>query len=167
MEVMIVSLLLRRKKFEERTSSIYLNDLPLSNGSNDNFQAIQVAEVLKQSIEQATLPLHISLLGRWGSGKTTVIKILEDLLKGSDYELKIISVWKFADDATSLHRKIIREIERKLNKVNPESLDISTTFEKSLQSKGVLSNLLLLNRIGNYRNIIIWNIILVPESVMN
>jgi Predicted P-loop ATPase len=161
MEVMLVALLLRRKKLEERTSSIYLNDLPLSNGSNDNFQAIQVAEVLKQSIEQATLPLHISLLGRWGSGKTTVIKILEDLLKGSDYELKIISVWKFADDATSLHRKIIREIERKLNKVNPESLDVSTTFEKSLQSKGVLSNLLLLNHMGNYRNIIIWNLILV------
>ncbi|USK35194.1 KAP family NTPase [Bacillus sp. F19] len=141
------------KTIEEK---IYLNDLPLENGLDDKFQAIQIGEILKQSIEQSTLPLHISLLGKWGSGKTTVIKMLESLLDKSEYELKVISVWKFADDAPSLHRKIVREIEIQLKQENPENLDVSTTFEEQFRSNGVISNLLLLRRLGNYKYIILF-----------
>ncbi|MCH1627415.1 P-loop NTPase fold protein [Ferdinandcohnia quinoae] len=136
---------------QKDNDKIYLNDLPLEDSANDKFQAIQVAEILKDSIQQSSLPLHISLLGKWGSGKTTVIKILKSLLQKSDYELKVISVWKFADDSPSLHRKIVREIERKLDADNPELLDISTTNERQIQSNGILSNLLLFKRLGDFK----------------
>lgn len=147
----------KRNTNEKQIEKIYLSDLPLTNGSNDEFQSKQVSQLLKQSIEQSVFPLHISLLGKWGSGKTTVIKILENELDKKKYEMKIISVWKFADDAPSLHRKIVREVERNLNLENPESIDISTTVEESLQANGVLSALTLLKKLGNYKNIILGN----------
>ncbi|MFS0883130.1 P-loop NTPase fold protein [Metabacillus niabensis] len=139
------------------TEKIFLNDLPLNNehDQNDKFQAIQIAEILKKSIIQSNFPLHISLLGKWGSGKTSIIKMLQGILDKDLYELKIISVWKFADDAPSLHRKIVREVERELNLENPESLDVSTTVEKQLQSRGALSNLHFLGKLGNYKWIVL------------
>ncbi|MGK4042961.1 P-loop NTPase fold protein [Heyndrickxia oleronia] len=145
---------------EKKIEKIFLSDLPLTDRFNDEFQSKQVSQLLKQSIEQSQLPLHISLLGKWGSGKTTVIKMLEDELDNKKYEMKIISVWKFADDAPSLHRKIVREVERKLSLENPENMDVSTTIEESLQANGVLSAITLLKKMGNFKSIILLNFII-------
>lgn len=150
----------------DKKEKIFLDDFPLDNGSNDRFQARQVSQLLKQSIEQSKFPLHISLLGKWGSGKTSVIKLLENELNKEKFELKIVSVWKFADDAPSLHRKIVREIERKLGLENPENLDTSSTLEQSLKANGVISSLTLLKRLGNYKYIIIGNFFLLVVLVL-
>lgn len=66
-------------------------------------------------------------------------KILEQIITSNEgdknkYKTKLISVWKFADDAPSLHRKIVREVEFALDIKNDEGLDIETTNQESLST---------------------------------
>ncbi len=114
------------------TKKLFLEDRPLKNSSGDKFQYTQVAEVICDVLEQNNFPVHIGLFGPWGSGKTSVIKLLENKINSDTntsekYLLKTLSVWKFADDAPSLHRKIVRQVQAELGVVNEEGLSIESS----------------------------------------
>lgn len=118
--------------------SLCLSDNPVCRIQEDKFQFLQIAEMLKRILEDGSLPMHIGLLGPWGSGKTSVIKMLE-MVTSDNFHLKNVSVWKFADDSPSLHRKIVREIERVLNCEKREGIDWETTIQNTINFTGINS----------------------------
>ena len=130
------------RKSQILAEQLYLKDTPVSNKQEDKFQFSQMAEIIYDLLEQGQLPLHIGLLGTWGTGKTSVLKLLEAKVKSGrkrnqKYFLKFINVWKFADDAPSLHRKIVREVESQLKVVNEEGIFCETSTQESKKTSGI------------------------------
>lgn len=126
------------------TKKLFLEDRPLKNSSGDKFQYTQVAEVICDVLEQNNFPVHIGLFGPWGSGKTSVIKLLENKINSDTntsekYLLKTLSVWKFADDAPSLHRKIVRQVQAELGVVNEEGLSIESSNTDTAMGSGIFA----------------------------
>lgn len=136
----------RRTIFAKRqpliTEHLYLKDIPVSSRKEDKFQYAQMADLIYELLEQGQLPLHVGLLGSWGTGKTSVLKILEARVnagsrKKQSYFIKFINVWKFADDAPSLHRKIVREVEAQLKVENNEGIIHETSSQLSKKTSGI------------------------------
>lgn len=123
---------------------LYLQDSPVTNRKEDKFQYGQMADIIYELLEEGQLPLHIGLMGSWGTGKTSVLRLLETKVNAErknnrKYLLKFINVWKFADDAPSLHRKIVREVEAELNVENNEGITHETTTQELRKTSGVWS----------------------------
>ncbi|WP_434659373.1 P-loop NTPase fold protein [Paenibacillus polymyxa] len=123
---------------------LYLQDSPVTNRKEDKFQYGQMADIIYELLEEGQLPLHIGLMGSWGTGKTSVLRLLETKVNAErknnrKYLLKFINVWKFADDAPSLHRKIVREVEAELNVENNEGITHETTIQELRKTSGVWS----------------------------
>ncbi|KAF6623897.1 hypothetical protein H6F38_28150, partial [Paenibacillus sp. EKM208P] len=111
---------------------LYLKDSPVTSRKEDKFQYGQMADIIYELLEEGQLPLHIGLMGSWGTGKTSVLRLLETKVNAGrknnrKYLLKFINVWKFADDAPSLHRKIVREVESELKVEKNEGITHETT----------------------------------------
>ncbi|MCM3080555.1 P-loop NTPase fold protein [Brevibacillus invocatus] len=117
----------------------YLEDQPVTEHKSDRFQFAQISELMYQLLEQGHLPLHIGLLGPWGSGKTSILRLLEKRIEidGGKYDIKFISVWKFSEDAHSLQRKIVREVEHVLDLNNPEGISSESTRTTSVQGTNI------------------------------
>ncbi|MEI2396136.1 P-loop NTPase fold protein [Paenibacillus phytohabitans] len=129
---------------------LFLEDKPLQATKDDKFQYNQVAEILYDLLNQNNFPTHIGLFAPWGSGKTSVIKLLEEIImadknNGDKYIIKTISVWKFSDDAPSLHRKIVREVQAELDVLDDEGLNNESTNIDIVTGIGIYS-LLLANK---------------------
>lgn len=140
-----------RQSRRDEPKKYFLEDKPLQKINDDKFQYTQVAEILHVLLKQNNFPTHIGLFAPWGSGKTSVIKLLENILeaeqtKSDHFIIKIISVWKFADDAPSLHRKIVREVQTELNVQDEEGLVNESTKIESVTGAGLFSVLFLNNR---------------------
>lgn len=103
----------KSKNQEDTKYNLYLDDNPTN---QDEFEYEQIADLLKDTIQKSNdFPMHISLMGEWGTGKSTVIKLLESKLENhKKIELKSFSVWKFSDNSTSLQRRIIRQVQNEL-----------------------------------------------------
>jgi hypothetical protein len=129
------------KKDEAIEKKLFIKDKPVEEIADDKFQYKQVAEIIFDLLKQNNFPLHIGMFGKWGSGKTSVIKLLDRLINadathGKNYITKVISVWKFADDAPSLHRKIVREVELALELTNEEGIDRESSNTEGLTTSG-------------------------------
>jgi hypothetical protein len=136
----------KTKKSENKklASKHFIEDKPLKKLNEDRFQYNQVAEILYDLLNQNNFPIHIGLFAPWGSGKTSVIKLLEDIItadkpNGDNYIIKTISVWKFADDSPSLHRKIVREVQTELKVLDDEGISNETTKTESANGTGIFS----------------------------
>ncbi|WP_166243998.1 KAP family P-loop NTPase fold protein [Paenibacillus turpanensis] len=148
----------KRSKNNDNIRKYFLEDKPLQKINDDKFQYSQVAEILYELLKQNNFPTHIGLFAPWGSGKTSVIKLLERILEvdkanGDNFIIKVISVWKFADDAPSLHRKIVREVQAELNVHDEEGLNNESTKSESVTGAGIFSILFLESKL--YR----WSIV--------
>lgn len=112
----------------ENKKSLYLDDRPTV---KDEFNYDQIAHSLKEVIKQQDdFPTHISLMGEWGSGKSTVLKLLTESLKEERrIAIKEFSVWKYSDDTTTLQRRIIRQVKQELKS------DAKKQTEKDFSSK--------------------------------
>jgi energy-coupling factor transporter ATP-binding protein EcfA2 len=111
---------------EVKKEAIFYNDVPIVKKTDDEFQFYQIAELLKSAIDNASKAMHICLTGQWGSGKSTVLSLLEQMyINETNVKFVTISVWKFAESSTSLQRKILRELETKFG------VEINEGFEKT------------------------------------
>ncbi|WP_246943658.1 P-loop NTPase fold protein [Bacillus pinisoli] len=101
------------KKEKKKALPTFINDVPIGIREEDKFQFYHIAEMLKAAIDTASKAMHICLAGQWGSGKSTVLSLLENMYNNENEKVKFItvSVWKFAENPTSLQRKILRDLE--------------------------------------------------------
>lgn len=148
----------RVNNLDNTSKKLFLEDKPLQATKDDKFQYNQVAEILYDLLNQNNFPIHIGLFAPWGSGKTSVIKLLEEIImadknNGDKYIIKTISVWKFSDDAPSLHRKIVREVQAELDVLDDEGLNNESTNIDIVTGIGIYS-LLLTNKKFKWATII-------------
>lgn len=158
----------RSKQHVEK--KLFLEDRPLKSNSGDKFQYAQVAEVVCDVLEQNNFPVHIGLFGPWGSGKTSVINLLENKISSENsirekYLVKTLSVWKFADDAPSLHRKIVRQVQAELGVVNDEGLSVDSTHTETTTGSGIFS--LLVKNKAFKLSVFFYILILIVTFVFN
>ncbi len=89
-------------------------------------------EILKKILERhaasdSDSSFVFGISGKWGEGKTHLLKILERKLKYSDFTVIWINPWKYADDKISLLRKFVTILNKKLFKsyLCPLRLDLT------------------------------------------
>jgi len=91
---------------------LFLTDHALQNSENDEFGHSDYAELLEKIVNDQPTPFNIGIFGKWGVGKSTIVNLLRERLKGEIDKNKIkfleIRVWKYDED--SLRRKFIVKI---------------------------------------------------------
>ncbi|MCA9346783.1 hypothetical protein KC960_04800, partial [Candidatus Saccharibacteria bacterium] len=123
----------------------FITDEPIATDSSNYFDFYHktIAPALKAIIENKTSPHTIGLFGAWGSGKSTIIKTLEE-----DPDLKInlpvftFDAWKYQED--TLRRTFLIEFEQFLrkpvNNINlPENI-LEPLYKSKSESRKVADN---------------------------
>jgi predicted KAP-like P-loop ATPase len=108
-------------------------DKPITNINQDKFQRATLVKAIAREINNSEEGFNFLLSGEWGSGKTSILNLLDKELS-RDSRVKIIrfNPWKYlqAKDRSSVSRKLLIEIRKELGERNPEgNLYESTTFD--------------------------------------
>jgi len=106
----------------------FLSDEPLSlDVKRDIYFGHQdIANSLYEIIaKDCPKPFTVGLFGQWGTGKTTIINILNNKLHDVEIPTVLFDVWKYEDDA--LRRTFLREIVEQLKKKNCLASNFSLT----------------------------------------
>ena len=78
----------------------------------DSFHHKAYAETLVKLIESNKPPLSIGLFGPWGTGKSTILNIVNGLVENKDFICVYFNAWKFAGD--SFRRQFLLNVIEKL-----------------------------------------------------
>lgn len=120
---------------EAKRKKIGLTDMPLQSSDGDMLDTGKYAKALKKFILKCPTPMSIAVQGDWGTGKTSLIHMLEKALdqelkqKGSNIRYVYFNTWQYSqfgmvDDLyTSFVHALIRECA-------PEADVSKTLFEK-------------------------------------
>ncbi|MDV2581575.1 P-loop NTPase fold protein [Alkalibacillus haloalkaliphilus] len=159
-------LVIKSKDDTEKEYNLYLEDRPTA---KDDFDFYQIADSLKETVKETNgAPKHISLMGEWGSGKSTVIQLLKDKLdkKEDKIELKSFSVWKFSDNSTSLQRRIVRQVKKELG-YDPSIPLGDESQERETNTSGMgLSAFFLAPFLGDKKIAIATSVLIVLQAVL-
>lgn len=102
----------KNNKKEIIIKKLFLTDQALQNSENDEFGHGDYAELLEKIVYDQPTPFNIGIFGKWGVGKSTIVNLLKERLKGDIAKNKIkfleIRVWKYEEN--SLRRKFIVKI---------------------------------------------------------
>ena len=110
---------------------LYLSDEPINKKEDDEFHHDAYAEILFRIVKEVDTPSNIGLFGRWGTGKTSIVKLLIDKLNtkntsGQKYAYFEFDAWKHAGD--SLREQILLELNRNLGELSDEQKIIDKLF---------------------------------------
>ncbi len=95
---------------ELRQVARFLPDVPLDGDSKTEaaFGHGGIAETLQTIVKRCDTPFTVALYGGWGTGKSTIVGRLCELLKADRIPTVVIDVWKYQDD--SLRRTVLKEL---------------------------------------------------------
>lgn len=115
---------------ENTEDFVVLSDKPVENIEEDIFGHKDIAESIIEVVKKAPRPFNIGIYGRWGVGKSTICKIIENFFKrDSDYEVVYFDTWKYERD--SFRRQFLITLDESLNL----GLDFKTKLNQSLSEK--------------------------------
>jgi formylglycine-generating enzyme required for sulfatase activity len=97
-------------------------DTPIRRLEYDQFYFRDYAWVLADRIREASTPLTLGIFGRWGSGKTSLMQLIELYLQSAEkrssaVETFWINVWQFDDQEQVWHaflQSLLSEVHRRL-----------------------------------------------------
>lgn len=120
----------------------FLRDAPIGKETKGffDFYHKNVAPALKTIIENDTCVHTVGLFGRWGTGKSTIIKLLKD--EGiTDAKIVEFDCWKYEND--SLRRQLLLQIAKDLGisrkKIEKLEKDLYFSVSESLDEKVTIS----------------------------
>ena len=94
----------------------FLSDNPIDSDEDDAFRHAEYVDALEQILSSVKAPWHIGIFGKWGSGKTSIIKLLFDRISEHEPNKKTICVefdaWKHAED--SIRTELLLTLDREL-----------------------------------------------------
>src|ERR1700691_6172774 len=99
------------------------------------FSYEEYANAIAKLVDSAPKPFTIGIFGKWGSGKSTIIKYLGSNLDKDRYAFVKFDVWKYEQDA--LRRSFLVAIAQQLNSVRgllSNAIDIKGLEEKLYKS---------------------------------
>lgn len=110
--------------------------------NNDFLGTLKKAEAITNFIEHNEKLLSsnnmIALYGEWGSGKSSILKTIEDKLNKEKYETIWIDMWKEESDYTNLNIKILNKILLSLNIKSKQRKELLKSF--LILGKGIKIN---------------------------
>lgn len=102
---------------------VFLSDEPISSAEEDKFEHREYVDALVQLLQNAEPPWNIGVFGQWGTGKSSIIKLLFDRLEDHpDFQDAVwveFDAWKHAED--SIRTDLLLGIDRALGKETGES----------------------------------------------
>jgi energy-coupling factor transporter ATP-binding protein EcfA2 len=109
-------------KAAPREAEGFWSDREIASPEEDRFSSQDYAEVLAERAKKADTPLTIGIYGRWGSGKTSLMRLIEAALpqetKGGDRLRGIwINVWELSNQEEVWHaflQALFNQVHRKL-----------------------------------------------------
>ncbi len=120
----------------------FLKDSPVGKETQGffDFYHKNVAPALRTIIENDTCVHTVGLFGRWGTGKSTIIKLLkEEGIK--DTKIVEFDCWKYEND--SLRRQLLLQIAKELgishNKIEKLEKDLYFSISESIEEKVSIS----------------------------
>lgn len=104
-----------------------LTDKPIQTTEDDNLNAKDYADALCEFIENADTPVTIGIQGGWGSGKTSLISVMQDKLNKSDNILCVpVNAWEH-----SLFHDTDSKAEVVISLLNGLAAGIKSTVEQN------------------------------------
>lgn len=104
-----------------------LTDKPIQTTEDDNLNAKDYADALCEFIENADTPVTIGIQGGWGSGKTSLISVMQDKLNKSDNILCVpVNAWEH-----SLFHDTDNKAEVVISLLNGLAEGIKSTIEQN------------------------------------
>ncbi len=70
-----------------------LGELPVAKGKADEFRFSDYAEPLAYRLIQEEAPFTLGIFGRWGSGKTTLMRRIEEEIERNQPKETVLSIW--------------------------------------------------------------------------
>jgi len=110
-----------------------LTDNEIKNVTEDSLKFNALSETLQEIIISSDTPLTIGLYGEWGSGKTSLMRMTQDLLKNNDsinnkkIKTAWFDAWKF-DKSHDLRVALIQSILREMEEDN----DVEDSIKKKI-----------------------------------
>lgn len=128
-----------------KTNNIYLMDKPIDDISKDEFDHKCIVDEIVNNIKNNKPPYNIALVGKWGTGKSSILDCVQRELeneKDSKYVITKINAWKY--EKQELRKSFILEILEKLphSNKNERSLinQIKELLDNALQINGEETN---------------------------
>ncbi len=98
---------------ERQEKKLLLQDIPIDKKERDEFKHYVFVKVLLEIINDISGSCNIGLFGKWGTGKTSIAKMLSTSIKNHKKTKCIyFDAWKYSDE--SLRTQILLEIDKKL-----------------------------------------------------
>ncbi|AGB34078.1 KAP P-loop domain protein [Natrinema pellirubrum DSM 15624] len=121
----------------EEDRNRYLSDSPIENVDEDEFRHQEYVDTLERMVEDADPPWNIGVFGEWGSGKTSIIRMLYSRLQDAetDYVCVEFDAWKHAEESirTDLLLNLDQAIGNRTGQTDEEGNDAVLGEDKITQ----------------------------------
>ncbi|MEE6209458.1 P-loop NTPase fold protein [Salarchaeum sp. III] len=105
----------------------FLSDSPIEDVDKDEFRHQEYVDTLERMVEDVNPPWNIGVFGEWGSGKTSIIRMLYSRLRERDtnYVCVEFDAWKHAEESirTDLLLNLDQAIGKKTGQTDDEGND--------------------------------------------
>lgn len=107
----------------EEENHRFLSDDPIESIDEDEFRHKEYVDTLEQMVEQADPPWNIGVFGEWGSGKTSIIKMLYSRLEDSQHNYVCVEfdAWKHAEE--SIRTDLLLNLDQAIDKETGREVD--------------------------------------------
>ena len=133
-----------------------ITDKPISSLDQDKLKSKRYAETLATFIEHSDTPLTVGLQGEWGTGKTSMMYMLREILEAKDVATSWVNTWEYSmfRGANQTTPAVLRGMLEKLK----ESCEAKGTWSKTDEANqrvkkigrfiGNLANQVVKNQVG-------------------
>lgn len=124
----------------ERCPFVFLSDQPIAADEQQEirFGHVSIVETLRNIVLSCPTPFTIGFIGKWGTGKTTILDLLKARLITSDIGVVKFDIWKHEGD--SLRRTFLKDIVDQLKEEErlPQDFEYNERLDKnvSITSEG-------------------------------
>ncbi|MCX8075266.1 MAG: P-loop NTPase fold protein [Clostridia bacterium] len=124
-----------KKDIEEvkKNVNMYFKDEAVKNYKEDKLYNGHISKNIINTIEANSPPYNIALIGKWGTGKTSILNFVQADLEEKGYIFTTINAWKYEKD--SIRKAFILEILKKLDYKEEKIKDIIKEFLENLSKK--------------------------------
>jgi len=103
---------------------------------NRQVYARKIADVIEKRHKEGNVIFAVS--GKWGSGKTRILQLLEPLLREKEFKVVWFDTWSYSQEPISLKRAFLKALTKGLNK----RVDLTILEQDSTQLKFSIKNLI-------------------------
>ena len=123
-------------------------DIPLSDINEDKFKVSKYIEGLSKFIRECDTPMTIAIQGDWGSGKTSIMKLVQNDISSKNIESVWFNTWQYSQFgeqdnlALSLMHNIVKEMSPKLDSATSQKLKSMLGLAGTLVSQRLLETVM-------------------------